>query len=100
MLICLRAEPSSKTIVTIEDCLLKLLTDKSHIVRMKAADYVRNLFRSSNNLPSAPSQQQRVFDKVADALSELLVVKVSCLWKPFLCLCVGCIDFGLWQPAF
>ena len=69
-------------------------------MRMKAADYIRNLFQSSSNLPAAPSQQQRVFDKVADALSELLVIKVSCFWKPFLCLCAGCIYLGVLQLAY
>ena len=71
------ADPSSSKLMTIEDCLLQSLTDKSHVVRMKAADYVRNLFLLENGCPVAPSHQQRVFDKVADALTELIVIKVS-----------------------
>ena len=47
------------------------------MVRMKAAEYVRILFRSSDDLPIAPEQQQSAFNKVADALTELILIKVS-----------------------
>lgn len=62
--------------LTVEDCIIKSLTDRSHVVRMKAAEFVRYLFQSPQQSYVAPLRQQAVFNKVADALTELIMIKV------------------------